>query len=245
MQLSLSLPLSPLREIKKSIDKYLHTFYDLATGKQHVVRSFRNATTDEERILVFKRHPSFYRFIAGELKSWVGANYREIWLEEKPEWFTDRVLASIPKEFIPKEEQEVIAKIEEEGGRLEMKRASIVEGLLGAPPGSSSSSAGGKKTDEVGGGNKLARRLSLTGVVVPEAELERRKTEWKEIEARNGGPAEGRQGGRGASDGGEHCGTNNAQMGQTRGRQTIANRQSLRKSGAEGRGKVGRQASKP
>ena len=163
-----------------SIDKaYLHTFYDIASGKQHVVRSFRNATSDEDRIQVFKRHPSFYRSIADEIKCWVAANYREVWLEEKPEWLTDRVLALIPKEMIPKEERGTIAKVEEEEvGGSGAKRASIVEGLLGAPP--RSSSAGGNNAEE-GGGNKLVCRLSLTGVVVPEEEVDRRKAEWQEI----------------------------------------------------------------
>jgi len=134
-----------------SIDKaYLHTFYDIASGKQHVVRSFRNATSDEDRIQVFKRHPSFYRSIADEIKCWVAANYREVWLEEKPEWLTDRVLALIPKEMIPKEEREAITKVEEEEvGGSGAKRVSIVEGLLGAPPRSSYS--GGNKAEEGGG----------------------------------------------------------------------------------------------
>ena len=128
----------------------------------------------------------------------------------------------------------MIAKIEEEGGRLEMKRASIVEGLLGAPPGLSSSAGGKKKTDEGVGGNKLARRLSLTGVVVPEAVLEMRKT--MEGDRSSGGEVPASDGREGGAQG-TAANTGGALMGQTM-RQSITSRQSLRKSWTEGRRKL-------
>ena len=56
----------------------------------------------------------------------------------------------IPKEMIPKEEREVIAKVEEEEvGGSGAKRVSIVEGPLDPPPRSSYS--GGNKAEEGGG----------------------------------------------------------------------------------------------
>ena len=48
---------------------------------------------------------SYYTKIRDEVKAWVSANY-ESWIEEKPDWFTDRVEASIPKDMIPESDVE-------------------------------------------------------------------------------------------------------------------------------------------
>ena len=47
-----------------SIDKaYLHTFFDIASAKQHAVREFRNATNAFEKLQVFGYHKSYYASI--------------------------------------------------------------------------------------------------------------------------------------------------------------------------------------
>ena len=40
------------------------------------------------------------------VKAWVSANYSGTWIEEKPDWFTERVNASISKDMVPESEVE-------------------------------------------------------------------------------------------------------------------------------------------
>ena len=129
--------------------RYLHTFYDFASGKQFVVWTFKNATSDYEKILVFKRHSAYWFSIKDELRVWVAENYRDVWMAEKPEWFTDNVLRMIPEDFIPKEE---LKEIEKAGGLK--RKQSIVEAALGIQP------VGGAGDGSVTG---LLRRLSVGG----------------------------------------------------------------------------------
>ena len=83
-----------------SIDpKYRRTFFSTATAKQFHVQRFREATSDQAKIFIFKLHPSYYANIWGEVSEWVEENY-EIWDDEKPVWFTARVKASIPREMV-------------------------------------------------------------------------------------------------------------------------------------------------
>ena len=52
-----------------SIDKsYLHTFFDLASSKQHAVRKFRTAPNDYEKMMVFTYHKSYYASFQKDIK---------------------------------------------------------------------------------------------------------------------------------------------------------------------------------
>ena len=52
-----------------SIDKsYLHTFFDLVSSKQHVVRKFRTAPNDYEKMMVFTYHKSYYASFQKDIK---------------------------------------------------------------------------------------------------------------------------------------------------------------------------------
>ena len=73
---------------------------------------------------VFGVHPSLYAGIRDEVTAWVSTNYIT-WNEEHPEWFTERVKASIPKDMIP--ESEVELKKEEGNGARHSQRKSSVE----------------------------------------------------------------------------------------------------------------------
>ena len=75
------------------------------TAKQFRIQSFHDATTDRMKIAILKFHPSYYKSIRGEVGQWVKENW-ENWNEEQPEWFTDRVKASVPKDMIPSSEEE-------------------------------------------------------------------------------------------------------------------------------------------
>ena len=79
---------------------YRVTFFSVVTAKTFSQASFKNAKTDEARIYIFDRHPSYNENIRNELKEWVLENF-ETWVEEKPDWFTERAKASIPLDMIP------------------------------------------------------------------------------------------------------------------------------------------------
>ena len=75
------------------------------TGALFNQRRFQIATTDKAKIEIFGRHPSYYAAIRDEVKAWVSANY-STWTEEKPDWFTERVKGSIPKDLLTEGEVE-------------------------------------------------------------------------------------------------------------------------------------------
>ena len=80
--------------------KYRVTFFSTVTGKKFNQNNFRKATSDGVKIEIFSCHPSYYAGIRDEVKAWVSENC-STWNEEKPDWFTERVKASIPKDMIP------------------------------------------------------------------------------------------------------------------------------------------------
>ncbi len=85
--------------------KYRVTFFSTLTAKRFKQLRFKVATNDEAKIDIFGCHPSYYAEIRDEVKAWVSANY-STWIEEQPDWFTERVKASIPKDMIPEESEE-------------------------------------------------------------------------------------------------------------------------------------------
>ena len=85
--------------------KYRVTFFSTVTGAQFNQRRFRTATTEKAKSAIFFSHPSYHDGIRDEVKAWVSENY-STWIEEKPDWFTERVNASIPKDMIPENEVE-------------------------------------------------------------------------------------------------------------------------------------------
>ena len=88
-----------------SINKrYIRTFFTTTTSKQFFVSHFLDAKHDQSKLYIFTLHPSYYKSVREDVKLWVAANYNK-WNEEKPEWFTDRVKASIPLDMIPRAEE--------------------------------------------------------------------------------------------------------------------------------------------
>ena len=156
IQVAFALWLVSLIGFFKSINKdYLHTFFDLASAKQHAARKFRNATTDFEKFAIFTVHKSYRASIQKEVKEWMHENY-EVFEAEKPDWWTDLLISTLPDDYIPKDELKVL-----EGKGVGGKRKKSVIGL------------GGRATFAAGvaeeGGHEgkgligLARRLSLRG----------------------------------------------------------------------------------
>ena len=111
--------------------KYIPTFFTTMTAKQFRIKLFREATTHQSKIQVLKLHPSYYASIRGEVTGWVAENYHG-WVEERPEWFTDRVQANIPIDMIPEdqEKEEVVVRTRE-GQRRKSSVQVIKEAFVG------------------------------------------------------------------------------------------------------------------
>ena len=55
---------------------------------------------DEKRMSIFRDHKSFYLGYEDEIREWLGKVWDKLHAE-KPAWFTEDVLRTIPEEFIP------------------------------------------------------------------------------------------------------------------------------------------------
>ena len=84
--------------------QYITTFFTTMTAKRFCCSLYVDADTDEARSIVFSVHSSYYESIRTEVQSWVAANWIK-WNEDKPEWFSTRFIASVPKYMIPEDEE--------------------------------------------------------------------------------------------------------------------------------------------
>ena len=83
--------------------KYWRSFVSSETGSNYAIRTFREATTDESRLnAAFSNHRSFIAPIEAEVKQWLSDRYTT-WQVERPAWFTEAAIASIPNDMLPKE----------------------------------------------------------------------------------------------------------------------------------------------
>jgi hypothetical protein len=130
----------------RSINKaYYHTFFGTMTGSQYTIYLFRNGTSDHMKMEVFKRHTLYWESIRDEVKAYTFANW-DRWKTEKPDWFSDHFIATIPDAFIPRVDKD-------------RRRSSAFANLLGLSAVEQKSKGGDreKKTskvaaDDAGGG---------------------------------------------------------------------------------------------
>mmetsp|Transcript_18700 Transcript_18700/g.38909 ORF Transcript_18700/g.38909 Transcript_18700/m.38909 type:complete len:1880 (-) Transcript_18700:55-5694(-) len=82
---------------------YWKTFWSFQRGKDICVQYFRDSITDEMKAkAVFKRSRHLWSSIEEEVKGWVAANY-DLWDDENPKWFNEKMRSKIPKAYIPSE----------------------------------------------------------------------------------------------------------------------------------------------
>ena len=80
-----------------SKSEYLPTFRTNETAAEYTKRVKWDGQPDERlrAMLLVRLHPSLLRLIAFEARIWIGNNWKR-WLEERPEWFTDRWKRGLP-----------------------------------------------------------------------------------------------------------------------------------------------------
>jgi hypothetical protein len=86
--------------------EYRKTFFSLETGNEWAQGFFLDGTSDEVRMKILKIEQRKWKKIRPEVKEWVLGNWWR-WKDEKPAWFTESLIAKIPDDFIPREEDRV------------------------------------------------------------------------------------------------------------------------------------------
>lgn len=136
-----------LRQIKP---KYVSTFFTTSTGFQFTIDSFKHGD-DAQRSFIFSVQKRHWASIREEVKDWTTSNWSK-WELEKPVWFTDLFISTVPDDFIPK--------------RLapDRRRSSLLESLL-SPSAADSLGAESKRRS-----TKLSRRRAASAKVAPKDE---------------------------------------------------------------------------
>jgi hypothetical protein len=80
--------------------EYRKTFWSTQTGWQKSCSYFLDNDDDCTRMIVFTDNPILWRSIAPQVKEWTLANW-DTWVDSKPEWFTPKVISTVPDDFIP------------------------------------------------------------------------------------------------------------------------------------------------
>jgi len=132
--------------------KYWHTFWSIQRGKDLTMAYFLEGESDAIKIEVFCNSRHHWVSIEGEIKKWVQSNWAK-WEEEKPEWFTDVIKATVPVDFIPSDgdarRRESVRRAsvdaEAEGGLAGTLRASIRRASVGGADGGDIIGVGGGK----------------------------------------------------------------------------------------------------
>ena len=95
--------------------EYLWTFVSFETGREWAMSFYLFGETDKVRSKTLKLNRMKWLAIEDKVKAWVQANWWE-WKEARPKWFTDSLIAKIPDDFIPNDEDRtVLADIKRRG----------------------------------------------------------------------------------------------------------------------------------
>jgi hypothetical protein len=81
--------------------KYWGTFWSTQRSKDLTMSFFLEGKSDEMKsnVLLYSRH--HWVSIEDKVKDWIGENWAS-WEGDKPKWFDEGMLASVPAEFIPR-----------------------------------------------------------------------------------------------------------------------------------------------
>jgi hypothetical protein len=82
------------------VPKYRESFWSTQTGWERAEKVFLDVEEDEKRAFIFMKNIVMWSRIKADVKAWTMGNW-ETWDREKPEWFTNKFVASVPDEFIP------------------------------------------------------------------------------------------------------------------------------------------------
>ena len=125
--------------------EYWTTFFTTITGKQYVVKNYKEADSDEMRFDVFTHNRNFYDPIQEDIMKWLNSNW-EKWEDEAPDWFNSIAISGSPSDLLP-------IKVFAAMGGTEVGRRASLEAM--------------KKTEDDEKAAKAATAENGEGVVVP------------------------------------------------------------------------------
>jgi hypothetical protein len=77
------------------------SFFTTLTGSHYIQNCFFECEHDAGKVDVFANHPNKWIEIRDDVKEWVQENWWT-WVDQKPEWFTERVKKRFPADMIPR-----------------------------------------------------------------------------------------------------------------------------------------------
>ena len=84
-----------------AVPKYRHTLWSWTSGREVAQADFLERESDERMFLIFRKNKLVWEADIGkDVRAWTLSNW-ERWDRDKPEWFTPRVVARVPDEYIP------------------------------------------------------------------------------------------------------------------------------------------------
>jgi hypothetical protein len=93
--------------LKLMIKKYRKTFFSRETGKEWAMSYFLKGDSDAVKAGMLTINKKLWAPIREETKVWVLSNWLK-WKEEKPEWFVDSLIAKLPDDFVPEQENRAV-----------------------------------------------------------------------------------------------------------------------------------------
>jgi hypothetical protein len=82
------------------VPRFRSTFWNSNTGRETTLKYFAEGGGDSFRITIFDRNRAHWLEIEEDVRAWTLANWGA-WVAEKPGWFTDEVIGTVPDDFIP------------------------------------------------------------------------------------------------------------------------------------------------
>lgn len=109
--------------LKVADPKYRWTLWSAQTGYECTRGVFLNNTKPEHKITIFGYSTAHWEAAIGaEVKQWTTANWGT-WVAEKPSWFTEYTIATVPDSYIPPE------YLEQLGGTKRQRRGSAAPSI--------------------------------------------------------------------------------------------------------------------
>jgi hypothetical protein len=82
------------------VKEYRKMFWSTRTSVEKAEAHFLGNSDDEKRMMIFSRNVLLWSRIKEDVRDWTMTNW-EIWDKGKPSWFTPRLIARVPDDFIP------------------------------------------------------------------------------------------------------------------------------------------------
>lgn len=131
------------------------TFYDTSTGRADVHSRFLQSDDDSTKMTVFMNHEDLWVEIKDQVKEFTMRNWAR-WTAERPDWFNEELKATVPDDFIPREE--LAALVQQHGGK---RRRSTSGFIVPESVPESYARGSGREMSGMGGEGGVARRAAV------------------------------------------------------------------------------------